>query len=80
MNCENFIANDVLDARFTDSQQTLDSKQDSANNTPRSSLVIERSEFQQFLRLHSTVILNQKRKSACLTENTSGMSLNQRTV
>lgn len=78
MNCENFITDDVLDARIAYSHQTLDSKHDSANNTPRSSLVIERSEFQQFLRLHSSVILDQKRKSACLTENTSDMSLNQR--
>ena len=46
MNCKNFIADDVLDARIAYSQQTLDSKQDSANNTPRLSLVIERSEFQ----------------------------------
>ena len=27
MNCENFIADDVLDARIAYSQQTLDSKQ-----------------------------------------------------
>ena len=46
MNCENFIADDVLDARIAYSQQTPDSKQDFANNTPRLSLVIERSEFQ----------------------------------
>ena len=31
----NFIADDVLDAKSAYSQQTLNSKPDSANNTPR---------------------------------------------
>ncbi|CAA0328343.1 MULTISPECIES: hypothetical protein [Alteromonas] len=43
MNCENVIADDVLDAQFAYSQQTPDSKQDLANNMPRLSLVMERS-------------------------------------